>query len=272
MLDPTLTEDAEVAQLTRDERWFLVGCLRNADDDGRLRGTHAFLKAGIFMYDDDIDLKRMAEIRDTVLAKMSKWHSDNMWRLESYQNGEQEYMHFPNWGAMEKPSHPTPSKLPEPPNNPSPLTEAEPSGETPELLPNPSRKAPSQSGIGQSSQDRSSIGKYRGVQEDFTEYIDSGKDLTDFLTETLEKYAPRGPSWMVSVLKKVWEQGVGMKMSQPLFSFTFDSVKAYPPAVLGQAFAKAVKYKGGKQQSYKYLAKILKEENEKAGGGRAPPS
>lgn len=114
MLDPSFTEDTEVAQLTRDERLFLVGCLRNADDEGRLIGNAAYLKAEIFMYDDDIDLKYMQKIRNSVLEKIKKWRQDNIWRLSLYQNSGIEYLHFPNWYGMEKPSHPTPSKLPIP--------------------------------------------------------------------------------------------------------------------------------------------------------------
>ena len=269
MLDPSFTEDIEVAQLTRDERLFLIGCLRNADDDGRLRGNPAFLKAEIFMYDDDIDLKRMLVIRDSTLKKMESWRPANIWRLSLYQNSSQDYIYFPNWGDMEKPSHPTESKLPAPPTEPQrkpPAEHTPPSGEPLEEHTKASRETPPQS-----SQVKYSVVKSSGVQEDFTEYIDSGRDLTDFLIETLEKYAPRGPTWLTAVLTKVWEQGVGTKMPQPLFAFTFDAVKEYPIPVLGRAFSKAVKYKGGKHQSHKYLVKILKEESEKASGGRSPP-
>lgn len=37
MLDPSFFEDTDVARLTRDERPFLLGCIRNADDEGRLK-------------------------------------------------------------------------------------------------------------------------------------------------------------------------------------------------------------------------------------------
>lgn len=266
MLDPSFTEDVEVAQLSMVERCFLIGCLRNSDDDGRLLGNTAYLKASIFMYDGDIDLERMAQIRDAAMEKMEKWRSTNVWRLVAYQNGEQEYIHFPNWSEMEKPSHPTASKLPPPPGEPQAAAEprAEPSSAPPEILPKASGETPPQSSIGQSS-----LVKYSIVEEDFKSYIDSGSDLTDFLTVTLEKYRPRGPVWMASVLQKLWQQGVGGKMPQPLLSLTLEAVKEHSSEVLGRAYAKAVKYKGGKHQSHKYLSKILREEAEKAGGHRA---
>ncbi|GAI58894.1 unnamed protein product, partial [marine sediment metagenome] len=47
MLDPSFFEDIYVAKLTRDERLFLMGCIRNSDDDGRLKAHPAYLKAEI---------------------------------------------------------------------------------------------------------------------------------------------------------------------------------------------------------------------------------
>lgn len=348
MLDPSFTEDIYVAKLTRDERLFLIGCLRNADDEGRLKGHPAYLKAEIFMYDEDINLARMEEIKDSTLGKMEDWPESNPWRLESYENAGGNYLYFPLWYQHQAPSHPQPSQLPAPPGGPSliesftdatrqeiyerdnytcqycgadlssnprtqsidhviPLTKGgthqksnlvtackscnlKKKNKTPEeagmklipeckaipranskvnhkVIPTANSKQ-TQVRKGQSSPDKVSIGQVRGIDEDFTAYIDSGKDLTDFLIETLKKYEPRGPHWLASVLTKVWEQGVGAKMSSPLFSFTFDAVKEYPPPVLGRAYAKAVKYKGGTHRSYKYLAKILKEEAAKE---RSPP-
>ena len=34
MLDPSFFDDSDVSQLTRDERLFLLGCIRNSDDEG----------------------------------------------------------------------------------------------------------------------------------------------------------------------------------------------------------------------------------------------
>ncbi|GAI89819.1 unnamed protein product, partial [marine sediment metagenome] len=122
---------------------------------------------------------------------------------------------------------------------------------------------PSQVRSGQSSLGKDRVGKVRVVPEDFTEFLDSEKDLTDFLTTTLTKYLPSGPTAAVDVLYKLWEQAIGEPMSHPVFSLTFDAVRQYPVPVLARAYAKAAKYKGGKTGSWKYLDKILKEQAEK---------
>ena len=272
LLDPSFTDDIEVSQLTRDERLFLVGCLINADDEGRLNGHRVYLKSEIFMYDEDIDLKRMQEIRDSTLNKMRSWHQGNIWLLLSYQNSGIEYLYFPNWYSFNKPSHPTPSKIPVPPPR------ANSSGVSPEVLPNNSREVPealpNASALSQVRSSQVRLDKVRGVQEDFRKYLDSEKDLTDFLTTTLQKYLPRGPAWAVDVLNKLWEQALEAPMGQTVFEVTLDAAKRYPAAVLATAYAKAVKYRGGKYNAAKYLEKILKEKMEKEshGEGRGPPA
>ncbi|GAI25661.1 unnamed protein product, partial [marine sediment metagenome] len=57
------------------------------------------------------------------------------------------------------------------------------------------------------------------------------------------------------------------------FALTLDAAKKYPPDVLAMAYVKAVKYRGGKYSSWKYLDKILKEKMEKKSHGkeRGPP-
>jgi len=368
MIDPSLTDDIEVAQLTRDERLFLVGCLRNADDEGRLRGHRAFLKAGIFMYDDDITLARMEEIKNSTLEKMGSWRPDNIWHLRLYQNRGIDYLYFPLWYSWQAPSHPQPSQLPTPPdvtsalevpftekdrraiyerdnwtcqycgadlaNNPRtqtidhviPLTlggshhhsnlvtackscnlkkrNRRPEDAGMALLPtckvNPEVKVMakpevehnvnqplSQVRSGQSSQGKGSIGQVREIKEDFTKYLDSEKDLTDFLMTTLTKNISAGRAqglaaeggrelpaeieatvrmnWGIPVLKKCWEDGVGEKIPNAIFDGARKALKQYPLEVVGKAFAKGVRYKGGKHKSWKYIQTIIDEEVEKRG-------
>lgn len=257
MLDPSFFDDTDIAKLSRDERLFLLGCIRNADDDGRLNGHPAYLKAEIFMYDDDIDLEKIRQIKDSSLEKMETWQQDNLWQLVPYQNADHDYLYFPKWSQQQKPSHPTPSKLPEPPQLPNS------SRVTPEPVQSNTGVTPSQSSLGQSSLVKDSIVQSSGVQEDFTKFLDSEKDLTDFLTQTLTKYMPRGPTWEVEVLNRLWKQALGEPMKQAVFALTLEAAKKYPPAVLARAYTKAVKYHGGKYGSWKYLDKILKEQMEK---------
>lgn len=126
MLDPSFFEDTDVAKLSRDERLFLLGCVRNADDEGRLKGHCAYLKAEIFMYDEDISLEGMGKIKESTLEKIKQWPESNPWRLLRYRNSSHEYLCFPLWFQHQAPSHPQPSQLPPPPAARSlgePLTE-----------------------------------------------------------------------------------------------------------------------------------------------------
>lgn len=308
LLDPSFTDDTEVAQLTRDERLFLVGCLRNADDEGRLLGHPAYLKSDIFMYDEDIDLKRMREIRDSTIKKMSSWRPANFWHLKLYQNSGIDYLYFPHWYSMEKPSHPTASKLPEPPNidtssgtirEPLPKNTGEaqdiitnPSGEIPEKSQKLSGGAPPQSSQGQSSQGKDRLVKVREVTEDFTKFLASENDLTDYLMTTLNKNIAAGRArvraaaepggdvpeelspeqeatvrmnWGIVVLKKCWKDGIGEEIPNAIFDGARRALKQYPLEVVAKAFAKGVRYKAGKHKSWKYIQTIIDEEIEKRG-------
>lgn len=272
MLDPSFFDDTYVAKLTRDERLFLLGCIRNSDDEGRLKGHPAYLKAEIFMYDTDIDLEKIGEIKAITLTKMQTWPSDNTWRLVQYQNSGDSYLHFPHWLTQQKPSHPSPSKLPAP-VPPEPLTKS--TRDAQEAITKDSRATPPQSSLGQSSLGQSSLGKVSlgqvsGVEEDFTKYLDSEKDLTDFLTMTLTNYMPRGPTWAVEVLCKLWRQCVGQEMNQAVFGLTARVVKEYSVPVRARSYVKAVRYRGGKRGSPKYLDKILKEQAAKE-ANKGPP-
>lgn len=290
LLDPSFTDDIEVAKLTWVERLFLIGCLRNSDDEGRLLANIAYLKSEIFMHDEDIDLQRMKEIKESTLEKMKTWRHDNVWCLFPYRNSEQDYLCFPNWYDFNKPSHPTASKLPTPPaiespSGTSPVTLSTTSGQTQEV-------DPSNSALSQVKSSQVRLSKVREVQEDFKIFIDREKDLTDFLMTTLEKYVSAGRAqalasggglgeaapgelapdteaavkmnFGIQVLEKCWEDGVGSKMPQTIFDGARKALKGYPLEVLAKAFAKGVKYKGGKHKSWKYIQAIIDEEMAKS--------
>ncbi|GAI89517.1 unnamed protein product, partial [marine sediment metagenome] len=73
MVDPLFWDDHYIATLTRDERILVLGCTGNADDEGRLKAHPAYLKASIFMYDDDLDASDVEKLRDSCLTKMKPW-------------------------------------------------------------------------------------------------------------------------------------------------------------------------------------------------------
>lgn len=254
MLDPSFFDDTDIAKLTRDERLFLLGCIRNADDDGRLNGHPAYLKAEVFMYDEDIDLERMRQIKDSTLEKMQAWQQDNLWRLIPYHNADHDYLYFPRWSQQQRPSHPTPSKLPEPPALPNH------SRITPEPVPSDAGVTPPQSSVGQSSLGKVSIVKSSGVLEDFTEFLHSESDLTDFLTTTLTKYLPRGPTQTMPVLKKLWLQATRQEMDGDVFQVVYMSLQKYPLPVLAKSLVKGVKYSPGKVKPAKYLQTVFEEQ------------
>jgi len=338
MIDPDFWKDHYIATLTRDERLFLLGCMNNADDEGRLEGHPAYLKAAVFMYDDDITSNKVSEILEATLIKMAKWPESNPWRLERYQNSSADYLYFPLWYEHQAPSHPQPSRLPTPPSGPSltepftdqtrqeiyerdnytcqycgadlstnprtlsidhiiPLTKKGTHQKTnlvtackscnlkkknktleearmaliPGCKVNPmvslkviptSNTLLTQDSLGQSRSDqvKDSLGQSREVLEDFRPFLDSEKDLTDFLATTLKRYLPRGAQWTLEVLKKFWLQVVGKPLPDVVYEVCFKAIKEHPPPVLARAFVKAAKYKGGKYDSRKYLAKILEEQ------------
>lgn len=268
MTDPFFWSDHKVGRLSRDERSLVAGCMGHSDDKGRIEANPAYLKAMIFKYDDDLDNTAVKDLRDSCLKKMQSWPTTHPYRMVLYSNADEEYIFFPAFNATNKPSHPTESQLPPPPLESLPIF----SREEHEPLPTSAGNTPSQVRSGQSSLGKVREGQGRGVQEDFTKFLDSEKDLTDFLTQTLEIYAGRGAVWLLEVLKKLWQQAIGEPMKQPVFELTLNAVKKYPIPVLARAYVKAVKYKGGKYSSYKYIEKILEEQAEKESDkkGRSP--
>jgi len=184
--------------------------------------------------------------------------------LLSYQNSALEYLYFPNWFAFNKPSHPTASKISAPPPR------ADSSGETPEVLPSPSREAtevlPSSSALGQVRSGKDREGKVRVTQEDFKKYFNSESDLTDFLMTKLtgsmsaaRQTGAHGEQWAITVLEEFWNQAVG-KMPSGIFMGGLDALKKHPIEVVAKAFVKAARYQGGKHQKWKYIQTIIDEE------------
>ncbi len=281
MIDPFFWNDRKLARLSRDERSLVIGCVGHADDEGRLEADPAYLKAMIFKYDEDLDNTAVQELRDKCLSEMSTWPPTHPYHMVLYQSSDEEYIFFPNWNVTNRPSHPSKSQLPPPP---------------PESLPIFSRASPEEhpkaSALGQSSQGKGSIGQVSAVQEDFAKFLVSEKDLTDFLLTTLTKYisagraraleAEGGPdklspeteakvrmSWGIQVLEKCWKDGVGEDIPTRIFEGARGALKDYPLEVVARAFAKGVRYKGGKHKSWKYIQTIIDEEMEKR--GRSPP-
>jgi hypothetical protein len=254
MIDPDFWSDGRIKHLNPIERLFFLGLISHADDEGRIQANPAFLRSVIFPY-DDFTLEQINSMRSHILETNPN--------VKLYENSGEEYLYFKKWERYQKPSHPQPSKLPKPPEEPK-LQELvlEPVKETDQPK---TGIIPSQVRSGQVRSGQGSVGKGSVVQADFTEITDE-KDLTDRLTELLVS-AAAGPSPRLredAILKDFWQQVLGEPMNSTIHQFTFAATQDYPPQVLARAYAKAVKYKGGKTGSYKYIATILKEEMAKS--------
>ena len=259
MLDPDFWSDGRIKKLPPIERLFFLGLISHADDEGRIQANPAFLRSVIFPY-DDFTLEQINEMRTHILESNPN--------AKLYENSGEEYLYFKKWSRYQKPSHPQPSKLPKPPEQP----------ELQELVLEPvkeqdqpqTRIIPSQVRLGQSSLGKVSIGKVSAVQEDFTEYLNSEKDLTDFLTTTLTEYMPRGPTQVMPVIKKLWLQATGAGIPDKIFEAVFACLKKYPIPVLAISLVKAVKYSPGKTKPANYVLTIFEEQMKEYEKARSP--
>lgn len=105
-IDPSFWDDLAIAKLKPIERLFFIGCFSNADDEGRLIGNPAYLRATIFKY-DDMSLEEVTEIRDHAVAMTTN--------LILYHANDEEYLAFRMWSKHQKPNYPKVSQHPVPP-------------------------------------------------------------------------------------------------------------------------------------------------------------
>ena len=219
---------------------------------------------------------------------MQQWPAESLWRLGRYENCGSDYLYFPNWYEQQKPSHPSPSKLPAPPDGASRNPHAnltKTSGEAPETLTSPSLLG--QSSLGQVSIVKSSLVE---IHEDFRKFSGNENDLTDYLTKTMKKYIAVGRERALSasgglggggpgelppekeaftraqmgilVIEQFWNQLVG-KIPSSLWQGGHEALKKYPVEVVARAFVKAGRYEGGKHKSWKYVQAIIDEQRGK---------
>lgn len=63
---PEFFEDETIGSLSRDARLLVIGTLLLADDEGLLRWSAPYVKASLFMYDDDLKESRIARLMSEV--------------------------------------------------------------------------------------------------------------------------------------------------------------------------------------------------------------
>lgn len=105
-IDPGFWSDTAVGKLKPLERLFFIGCFSNADDEGRLVGNPAYLRAVIFPY-DDFSLEEIRAMRDRVAAVCRNFL---VYRVDG-----EEYIAFARWRECQAPRYAKPSRLPAPP-------------------------------------------------------------------------------------------------------------------------------------------------------------
>jgi len=73
MLNPSIWQDPEFGMLSDKGKILFIGCISNADDEGRLRGHSALLKAMIFPYDVNLTIEEVDKIKNEVAKKMKNF-------------------------------------------------------------------------------------------------------------------------------------------------------------------------------------------------------
>ncbi len=99
-IKPDFWADEFMAKLPMAARLVYIALWNEADDEGRLRGNHRYLKSVLFPYDDDLDMRA---ILDSLKA-----HG----KIIEYSVRAQTYLFLPNFLRHQRINRPTPSKLP----------------------------------------------------------------------------------------------------------------------------------------------------------------
>lgn len=104
---PEFWEDETVGILPRDARLLFVATWNLADDEGLLRWTAAYIKASVFMYDDDLDLAAVEALMSNLVDRGIVF---------PYKGGatQQRLAYVVNFHKHQRINRPSPSKLPPP--------------------------------------------------------------------------------------------------------------------------------------------------------------
>lgn len=92
--------------MTRDERLMFVGIITIADDEGRLAASPAALQGAVYPNDHDVTPRLVRKWRDGIVEKLAN--------VQLYVHEGVEFISLRRWERYQKPSHPSPSKLPKP--------------------------------------------------------------------------------------------------------------------------------------------------------------
>jgi len=104
-LAPEFFTDEKMKKATIPERLLAAAIIANQDDDGRLRGDPAYLRAIAFLY-DDYSLDEVRAMRDH-LTRVNP-------NILVYENAGEEYIQLKRYQRYQKPRYYRPSKFPAP--------------------------------------------------------------------------------------------------------------------------------------------------------------
>lgn len=102
-IKPELFKDQKLQRRTRDERLTFIGIFSHADDDGRIEGDVALLRAVIFPCDGDVSNKKF----DGWLSNLA----DHGF-IRRYEVAGEPFIDLPKWKQHQRVDKPTPSPLP----------------------------------------------------------------------------------------------------------------------------------------------------------------
>jgi len=126
-IDPAFFTDEKMKRATVPERLLAAAIIAHQDDDGRLKGDPAYLRAIAFLY-DDYSLEEVKAMRDHLTQANPN--------IIVYENAGDEYIQLKHHKRYQRPRYYHPSKFPAPPG--WPFEEQQPSSNQGETIQQPS--------------------------------------------------------------------------------------------------------------------------------------
>ncbi len=124
-IDPGFWASEHAAQVCREARLLFLGMISNADDEGRIKASPAFLRVTVFPYDTDVTDDMVLGWRDELAAARDSVTGAALVQLYGGSGGELAWI--TGFGKHQYVNKRYPSKLPAPP----PLTRDSATGATP---------------------------------------------------------------------------------------------------------------------------------------------
>ena len=112
MIDPSIWEDENFGSLSDKAKILFISCFSNADDDGRLSGHSAHLRAITFQY-SSISLAKVEKLLNEIAEKLPNF--------SVYEKNSRKYVEFVKWNEyqIQREDRRKPSKIPANDNQPS---------------------------------------------------------------------------------------------------------------------------------------------------------